>query len=81
MWVILLQYILLWRFFEILRAFRHDGFEKLATSDLTSSLTFPQRVTLVLRSDLELILDFTLIYALLQFRPGFKLTFPSNRRR
>lgn len=64
-WAVGLQYVLLWRFFEVLRAFHQDAFDKLLTPGSTSSLTFPERVRLALRSYLELIVDFALIYALL----------------
>lgn len=63
-WTIGLQYVLLWRFFEILYAFHRDAFDKMVDPEGTSSLTPAERVTLALRSYLELIFDFSLIYTL-----------------
>lgn len=64
-WAVLLQYVIMWRFFEVFFAFYRDAFAKLEEVDSSSNLRWSERVGLALRSYLELVLDFALVYALL----------------
>ena len=64
-WAILIQYLILSRFFEIGGAFLRDAFDKIEEPEPTSSLGWGERVVLAMRSYVELILDFALVYALL----------------
>jgi hypothetical protein len=64
-WAALIQYVLLWRFFEVLRAFYEDAIDKLADREPTSDVSPAERVGLALRSYLELVIDFALVYALM----------------
>lgn len=63
--VVFLQWLLLSRFWEIGFAFLRDAQDKLRPKRASSDLHWSERVKLALRSYLELILVFGLIYALL----------------
>lgn len=76
LWTILIQYVLLSRFFEIGGAFLRDAFDKLEKPDSSSALRWGERVVLAMRSYVELILDFALIYALLPASSWVQTTAP-----
>lgn len=64
-WATGLQYLLLARFFEVSCAFLRDAFDKLESPDSSSDLGWGERVRLAMRSYVELVSNFALIYALL----------------
>lgn len=75
-WTVLIQYLLLSRFLEIGGAFLRDAFDKLEGPESRSMLGWGERVMLAMRSYVELILDFALIYALLPASAWVQTTTP-----
>ncbi len=64
-WALLAQNVLLSRFFEIGFAFLRDAFDKLEEPDPSSDLGWGERVVLAMRSYVEMLVEFALVYALL----------------
>ena len=64
-WAVLAQYVLLSRFFEIGFAFLRDAFDKLEEPEPSSDLGWGERVVLAMRSYVEMLIEFALVYALL----------------
>lgn len=61
----LAQYVLLSRFFKAGFAFLRDAFDKLEEPEPSSDLGWGERVVLAMRSYVEMLVEFALVYSLL----------------
>lgn len=80
-WAVIVQYLLLSRFFEIGGAFLRDAYDKLEEPEPSSSLGWGERVLLAMRSYVELMLDFAMLYALLPASAWVKTETPPTPSR